>query len=141
MLDNILNIRINMSKENAPSWLVKRYMKLWDKFKGKDFSFEEAQKTLKEDSKFLSVVLSEMKKEGWLTLELDPEDARKRFYKLLSLDEVMKKTAEKAVNVFKMESQETTQRASINIGGNVKSGRDTNIESNIEPKKKGKETD
>ena len=124
-----------MSKETAPPWLVKRYMKLWDRFKDKSFSFEDAQKTLKEDNKFLSVVLSEMKNEGWLTLELDPEDARKRIYKLLSLEEVMKKTAEKAVNVFKMESQETTQKSTINIG-NIKSGRDTNINSDIKQKKK-----
>ncbi len=113
-------------------------MKLWDKFKDKSFSFEDAKKTLKEDNKFLSVVLSEMKNEGWLTLELDPEDARKRLYKLLSLEEVMKKTAEKAVNVFKMESQETTQRSTINIG-NIKSGRDTNINSDIKQKKKDEE--
>ena len=120
MLDNILNIRINMSKETAPSWLVKRYMKLWDKFKDKDFSFEDAQKTLKEDNKFLSVVLSEMKKEGWLTLELDPEDARKRLYKLLSLEEVMKKTAEKAVNIFKTDSKEaSSNQINIITGGTV----------------------
>ena len=136
MQDNIIDISINMSKETAPSWLVKRYMKLWEKFEDKDFSFEDAQKTLKEDNKFLSVVLSEMKKEGWLTLELDPEDARKRLYKLLSLEEVMKKTAEKAVNVFRMQNQETIQRATVNISGNIKSERDTNIESSIEPKKK-----
>ena len=127
-----------MSKEVAPAWLVKRYMKLWDKFKDKDFSFEDAKKTLKEDNNFLSVVLSEMKKEEWLTLELDPEDARKRLYRLIPLEEVMKKTAEKAVDIFKIQSQETTQRFTINIGS-IKSGRDTNVESNIEPKKKDKE--
>lgn len=120
-----------MSKEIAPSWLVKRYMKLWDKFNDKDFSFEEAQKALKEDNKFLSVVLSEMKKEGWLTLELDPEDARKRFYKLLSLEEVMNKTAEKAVGIFKMQSKETNQKTMVNIKGNIKSERDTNINSSV----------
>ena len=127
-----------MSKEVAPAWLVKRYMKLWDKFKDKDFSFEDAKKTLKEDNNFLSVVLSEMKKEEWLTLELDPEDARKRLYRLIPLEEVMKKTAEKAVDIFKIQSQETTQRSTINIGS-IKSGRDTNVESNIDPKKKDKE--
>ncbi len=132
MQDNIIDISINMSKETAPSWLVKRYMKLWEKFEDKDFSFEDAQKTLKEDNKFLSVVLSEMKKEGWLTLELDPEDARKRLYKLLSLEEVMKKTAEKAVNIFKTDSKESSA-TQINIvnGGvihgdvkNIKNGED-----------------
>ena len=124
-----------MSKEVVPAWLVKRYIKLWDKFKDKDFSFEDAKKTLKEDYKFLSVVLSEMKKGGWLTLKLDPEDARKRLYRLIPLEEVMKKTAEKAVNIFKIESQETKQRSTINIESNIKNGR----ESNIDPEKKHKE--
>ena len=124
-----------MSKEVAPAWLVKRYMKLWDKFKDKDFSFEDAKKTLKEDNNFLSVILSEMKKEGWLTLELDPEDARKRLYRLIPLEEVMKKTAEKAVDIFKIQSQETTQKTIININGKIKSGRDTNINSDIESEK------
>ena len=122
-----------MSKEVAPAWLVKRYMKLWDKFKDKDFSFEDAKKTLKEDNNFLSVVLSEMKKEEWLTLELDPEDARKRLYRLIPLEEVMKKTAEKAVDIFKIQSKETTQKTIININGKIKSGRDTNIRSDIKP--------
>ena len=124
-----------MAKETAPAWLVKRYMGLWNKFKDNTFSFEEAKNTLKEDNKFLSVVLSEMKKEDWLSLELDPDDARKRLYKLRSLEGVMNKTAEKALNVFRAENEQTTQKVSINIG-KIKSGRDTNVQSNIEPKKK-----
>ena len=130
---------MNMSKETVPSWLVKRYMKLWNKFNDKKFSFDEAKNVLKEESKFVSVVLSEMKKEDWLTLELDPEDARKRLYKLKSLDNVMAKTADKALNVFREESTQTTQKASIYIKGNIHSGRDTNIESSVKPedKKKG----
>ena len=111
-----------MAKETTPAWLVKRYMKLWNKFKDKTFSFDEAKKTLGEDNKFLSVVLSEMKKERWLSLELDPEDARKRLYKLLSLEEVMKKTAEKAVNIFREESSHTVK---------FSAGRDINISSNV----------
>ena len=35
----------------------------------------------------------------------------------------MKKTAEKAVDIFKIQSQETTQRSTINISS-IKSGRD-----------------
>ena len=132
MRDNIIDILIYMSKETAPPWLVKRYMKLWDKFNDRDFSFEDAKKTLKEDNKFLSVVLSEMKNEGWLTLELDPEDARKRLYKLLSLEGVMKKTAEKAISVFKTDSKEaSSNQINIITGGtvhgdvkNIKNGED-----------------
>lgn len=52
----------------------------------------------------------------------------------------MTKTAEKSLSVFRNEDSETFQRVSINIGGNVTSGRDTNVESSIKPdenKKKG----
>ena len=123
-----------MSKEVAPAWLVKRYMKLWDKFKDKDFSFEDAKKTLKEDNNFLSVVLSEMKKEEWLTLELDPEDARKRLYKLLSLEEVMKKTAEKAIDIFKTESKESSSTQINIVNGGVIHGDVKNIKNSEDNK-------
>ena len=128
----MIGIHNSMVKETAPIWLVKRYMKLWDKFKDDTFSFEEAKNALKEDNKFLSVILSEMKKAGWLTLELNPEDARKRFYKLLPLAEVMKKTAENAVSIFKTNSKEaSSNQINIITGGtvhgdvkNIKNGED-----------------
>ena len=123
-----------MSKEVAPAWLVKRYMKLWDKFKDKDFSFEDAKKTLKEDNNFLSVVLSEMKKEGWLTLELDPEDARKRLYRLIPLEEVMKKTAEKAIDIFKTESKESSSTQINIVNGGVIHGDVKNIKNSEDNK-------
>ena len=123
-----------MSKETAPPWLVKRYMKLWGRFKDKSFSFEDAKKTLKEDNKFLSVVLSEMKNEEWLTLELDPEDARKRLYKLLSLEEVMKKTAEKAISVFKTDSKEASSNQINVITDSVIHGDVKNIKNGEENK-------
>ena len=109
-------------------------MKLWDKFEDKEFSFEEAQKALKEDNKFLSVVLSEMKKEGWLTLELDPEDARKRLYKLQSLEEVMKSTAEKAVNIFKTDSKESSATQINIVNGGVIHGDVKNIKNSEDNK-------
>ena len=123
-----------MSKEVAPAWLVKRYMKLWDKFKDKEFSFEDAQKTLKEDNNFLSVVLSEMKKEGWITLELDPEDARKRLYRLIPLEEVMKKTAEKAIDIFKTKSKELSSTQINIVNGGVIHGDVKNIKNSEDNK-------
>ena len=109
-------------------------MKLWDKFKDKDFSFEDAKKTLKEDNNFLSVVLSEMKKEGWLTLELDPEDARKRLYRLIPLEEVMKKTAEKAIDIFKTESKESSSTQINIVNGGVIHGDVKNIKNSEDNK-------
>ncbi len=124
-----------MPKESVPSWLVKRYMKLWDKFKEKEFSFDGAKNTLKEEGKFVSVVLSKMKNEGWLSLELDPNDARRRLYKLKQLEEVMAKTADKALNVFREESERLKTNISIS---NLNAGRDVKVQISSDGKIKHK---
>ena len=60
-----------------------RYSKLWGKFGEKEFGFDDALKILKEkDERGLSVAISELKKNDWLTLKINPADARKRLYRL-----------------------------------------------------------
>ena len=71
-----------------PKWLTYRYSLLWKSFKNKEFAYDEAIKILKEKKeRLVSVVLSELKKQGWLTIKLDPEDSRKRIYTLKSPEE------------------------------------------------------
>jgi len=48
---------------------------------------------LPDDERMVSVILSEMRKAGWVEMRLDPEDARRRLYKLKSLEEVVKEIA------------------------------------------------
>lgn len=38
----------------------------------------------------VGVILSEMRKAGWLEIRLDPNDARKRLYKLKAPEDVVK---------------------------------------------------
>jgi len=45
------------------------------------------------DERMVSVILSEMRKAGWLEMRLDPEDARRRLSKLKSPEEVVKEIA------------------------------------------------
>ncbi|HIE41044.1 MAG TPA: hypothetical protein EYP80_00090 [Candidatus Aenigmarchaeota archaeon] len=73
-------------------WVTRAYSKLWVKFKNKEFNHDEASKTLKED-KMVSVILSEMKKAGWLEIKHDPTDSRRRLYKLISPKEAVKEIA------------------------------------------------
>jgi type I restriction enzyme M protein len=40
----------------------------------------------------INVFLSELRKRGWLEVKLDPEDARKRIYKLISREEIISET-------------------------------------------------
>ena len=57
-----------------------RYAKLWTSFDTKEFNFEEAEKILKIDKQVLSVLLSDLKKNGWLEVSLNQSDSRKRIY-------------------------------------------------------------
>lgn len=76
-----------------PKWIEKRYKALWDKHKDSTFRFEDAVGILKEKmqdvEEQVNVILSELRKHGMLTVELDPFDARKRIYQLLSKEQVI----------------------------------------------------
>lgn len=72
-----------------PKWIMYRYSTLWNKFKDKEFSHSSAFKILNKD-KMLSIVLSELKNNGWLEMKLDPKDARKRIYKLNNPEQIIK---------------------------------------------------
>lgn len=61
-----------------PKWIMKHYSKLWTKFKDKQFTHQQAEKLLKITN--TSIVLSRLKKHGWLELSLHPKDSRKRLY-------------------------------------------------------------
>lgn len=75
--------------EPLPKWIMQRYSALWNKFSDKEFNYEEAFETLNKD-KMLSIVLSELRRTGWLEMKLSPEDARKRIYKLKSPEQAVK---------------------------------------------------
>ncbi len=74
-----------------PKWIMKHYSKLWSKFKDKQFTHPQAEELLKITN--TSIVLSRLKKYGWLQPELDPEDSRKRLYKLKDPSEAVKEMA------------------------------------------------
>jgi DNA-binding MarR family transcriptional regulator len=71
-----------------PKWIMKHYSKLWSKFNDKQFTHQQAEDLLKITN--TSIVLSRLKKYGWLELTLDPNDSRKRLYKLKDPSEAVK---------------------------------------------------
>ena len=77
--------------EPLPRWIMKRYAVLWTKFRDKEFTHKQAAKTLKEkDERVVSLCISDLKKHGWLTAKLDPQDSRIRIYKLKEPEEAVK---------------------------------------------------
>ena len=70
---------------------MKRYAKLWKAFASKDFSFEKAINALEEeDDRMIGLVLSELRKAGWITVKQDPNNPRKRLYQLKQPNEAVK---------------------------------------------------
>ncbi|MHA1690494.1 MAG: SAM-dependent DNA methyltransferase, partial [Candidatus Heimdallarchaeaceae archaeon] len=70
-------------------WIMRRYSKLWNTFKDKEFDHEQASKAL-DDDKMVSVILSDLKKAGWLEIRLHPDDSRKRIYKLKNPEDAVR---------------------------------------------------
>ena len=67
--------------EQLPKWIQTRYAKLWNKFKEKGFTLDEAEKVLK-NNKGINVFFSDLRKSGWIEVTLDEKDSRKRIYRL-----------------------------------------------------------
>ena len=72
----------------VPNWLKERYRALQERFGDTSFSLEEAFEVLRErfqdERAEINVILSELRKEGLVRVNFDPQDARKRVYRLLS---------------------------------------------------------
>ncbi|MFH1473848.1 MAG: N-6 DNA methylase [Candidatus Aenigmatarchaeota archaeon] len=71
-------------------WVKERYNKLWDSFKDKSFTRDQAVLVLKnfgDDNDTINVILSKLRKEEWLTSKQNKKDARKSIYKLKDLTE------------------------------------------------------
>ncbi|MBI2548164.1 SAM-dependent DNA methyltransferase [Candidatus Woesearchaeota archaeon] len=83
-----------MTQSKLPNWLENKYTVLWDKFKGATFRMEDAEKILQrgdvEKVQGVAVVLSELRKAGWIVVVPDPKDARKSIYHLKSKDDIIK---------------------------------------------------
>ncbi len=72
-----------------PNWLNRRYLLMAKNFKTDTFNFADAEKFIKKNfgdsSQMVSLILSEFKRAGWLKVEIDPKDSRKRNYSLIMM--------------------------------------------------------
>lgn len=72
--------------EPLPKWIQERYALLWTKFRDKEFTFEQADRILK-GKKGINVFFSDLRKAGWVSVELSKTDTRKRVYRLKTPNE------------------------------------------------------
>lgn len=77
-----------------PKWLFVRYSKIWKEKNSAEINYDEIRNLLKEkDDRSLSVVISALRKYGWLEAKLDSSDSRKRVYKLRNPNEIVNEVA------------------------------------------------
>lgn len=75
--------------EAIPKWVMQRYSALYRKFKMKIFTREQARETLDEfkidsDERLTNTFFSELNKRGWIEIEKDEKDSRRKLFKLIS---------------------------------------------------------
>lgn len=79
-----------------PKWEMKRYASLWKSFEQEEFTNEEALNALKEkDSHILSVLFYDLKRMGWIEVNRDPSDQRRKIYKVKEPNRIVKEIASK----------------------------------------------
>ncbi len=84
-INQYANYRLGVTavSKPIPKWLQVRYAALWKAFRQQEFSHDAARDVLHEaNERLVSVVLSTLKRHGWLAVALDPGDSRKRRYTL-----------------------------------------------------------
>jgi len=70
-----------------PKWIMRRAKVLWSSFESRKFTFSEAEKALEgDDSRMVAVILSELKRAGWLHASADPDNPRKKLYQFTQPD-------------------------------------------------------
>lgn len=84
---------MDKTEVKLPKWLERRYSILWDSFRDSSFRMEDAVEVLVEKNKDkkedIAVFISELRKAGWLKVEFDPQDSRKRLYTLKSKEDII----------------------------------------------------
>ena len=70
-----------------PKWLMLRYLILWKAYGSGKFDFDSAFYSLgpgsiQDNKKLVGLVLSELRKAGWVSVDFNTNDHRKRIYTL-----------------------------------------------------------
>ena len=74
---------------STAKWVIIKYSELWNKKKSQEFTLDECAKLLRQQKAVAAVILSQFRKAGWLTVQFDPKDSRKRIYHLKEPEEMI----------------------------------------------------
>jgi len=86
-----------MVKPN-PKWIQMRYAALYSEFGATAFTLEKAIQILNEKKEVCVVILSRLKRSGWLTITLNEYDSRRKNYSLIKPEEATIQMHQKGVD-------------------------------------------
>lgn len=91
---------------SIPAWVQDGYTSLWNQFGTNEFRLQEAVTFVTEEQKESTVkvpmLLSQLRKAGWLTVRSDKDDARRKIYRLVGKDDLLS-------TAFSVEKDELTR--------------------------------
>ena len=84
-------------KDFIPEWMAKRFALIWRIKKNKDFTFRWYIEKTGDDEKIALTFFSRLKKKGWIEVKNNPQDKRKKLYKLVNPNEIFNELGEAMV--------------------------------------------
>ncbi|MBI4154732.1 hypothetical protein HY498_01460 [Candidatus Woesearchaeota archaeon] len=85
-----------METNPLPKWIMKKYALLWQKLQDKEFTYKDVVDLFKDENiNVIRTMISQLRKNGWLTFIPDQNDSRKRIYKLKSPEQAVKEIKDK----------------------------------------------
>lgn len=63
-----------------PTWMFRRHLKIWREKRDSPTTFQECTRLLPDDKKVVAVFLSKLHKCGWVDIQKDPQDGRRKLY-------------------------------------------------------------
>jgi len=74
---------------SLPRNLLEKFARLYAERGTSEFRFQEAEEILGETEKYVGQILPNLVKAGWLEKKVDPEDSRRKIYRIVDPDRIL----------------------------------------------------
>jgi len=76
---------------SLPKNLLEKFARLYAEKGTSEFRFQEAEEILGETEKYIGQILPNLVKAGWLEKKVDPEDNRRKIYRIVEPNRVLQR--------------------------------------------------
>jgi len=76
---------------SLPKNLLEKFARLYAEKGTSEFRFQEAEEILGETGKYVGQILPNLVKAGWLEKKVDPEDHRRKIYRIIDPNRVLQR--------------------------------------------------